>query len=90
MAALVWFTVGVALWHFTVLLPDRFWGGIVGALLGAVTGAMVSGALAQIALSESIGQTDFATVLYAIPGTVVGLAITYEAGARAERDAVQH
>ena len=26
MAALVWFTVGVALWHFTVLLPDRFWG----------------------------------------------------------------
>jgi ABC-type Fe3+ transport system permease subunit len=89
-AALVWFTVGVALWHFTVLLPDRFWGGIVGALLGAVTGAMVSGALAQLALGESVGQTDFATVLYAIPGTVIGLAITYAFGVRAERDAVQH
>ena len=49
MAALVWFTTGIAIWHFTVLIPDRFWGGIVGALLGAVTGAMVSGALAQIA-----------------------------------------
>ena len=24
MAALVWFTTGVALWHFTVFLPDRF------------------------------------------------------------------
>jgi hypothetical protein len=90
MAALVWFTVGVALWHFTVLLPDRFWGGIVGALLGAVTGAMVSGALAQIAVGESIGRTDFATVLYAVPGTAIGLAITYAAGVRAERDAVPH
>ena len=40
MAVLVWFTVGVALWHFTVFFPDRFWGGIVGALLGAVAGAM--------------------------------------------------
>ena len=50
MAALVWFTTGIAIWHFTVLVPDRFWGGIVGALLGAITGAMVTGALAQIAL----------------------------------------
>ena len=90
MAALVWFTTGIAIWHFTVLIPDRFWGGIVGALLGAVTGAMVSGALAQIALGDSIGQTDFATVLYAIPGTLIGLAITYAVGARAEREAVQH
>jgi hypothetical protein len=24
MAALVWFTMGVALWHFTVFVPDRF------------------------------------------------------------------
>ena len=49
MAALVWFTVGVAIWHFTVFVPDRFWGGIVGAFLGAVTGAMITGAIAQIA-----------------------------------------
>ena len=90
MAPLIWFTVGVAIWHFTVFVPDRFWGGIVGALLGAVTGAMVSGALAQIALGESIGQTDFATVLYAIPGTLIGLAVTYAVGVRAEREAVQH
>ena len=49
MAAVVWFTVGIALWHFTVFVPDRFWGGIVGALLGAIAGAMVTGAIAQIA-----------------------------------------
>ena len=62
MAALVWFTMGVALWHFTVFLPDRFWGGIVGAFLGASAGAMVTGAIAQVALGR-IGETDMATAL---------------------------
>ena len=40
MALLVWFTMGIALWHFTVFLPDRFWQGIVGAFIGAVIGAV--------------------------------------------------
>jgi outer membrane lipoprotein SlyB len=83
MAALVWFTMGVALWHFTVFVPDRFRGGIVGAFLGASFGAMVSGAIAQIALGQSIGDTDLATALYAVPGTVIGLAIVYAMGMRA-------
>ena len=82
MAALVWFTMGIALWHFTVFLPDRFWGGIVGAFLGAASGAMVSGAAAQIALGQSIGDTDVATAFYAIPGALVGLAIIYAVGVR--------
>jgi hypothetical protein len=82
MAALVWFTMGIALWHFTVFLPDRFWGGIVGAFLGAASGAMVSGAVAQIALGQSIGDTDVATAFYAIPGALVGLAIIYAVGVR--------
>jgi hypothetical protein len=83
MAALVWFTMGVALWHFTVFVPDRFRGGIVGAFLGAATGAMVSGAIAQIALGKTIGDTDLATALYAVPGTIIGLAIVYAMGMRA-------
>ena len=87
MAALVWFTVGVALWHFTVFLPDRFWGGIVGALLGAVTGAMVTGAIAQIAIGDSIGETDIATFLFAVPGTIAGLAVIYAIGVRGEAQA---
>ena len=74
MAALVWFTMGVALWHFTVFVPDRFSGGIVGACLGAGAGAMVSGAIAQIALGKGIGDTDLATALYAVPGALLGLA----------------
>ena len=82
MAALVWFTMGVALWHFTVYVPDRFWGGIVGAFIGASAGAMVSGAAAQIALGQGIGETDLATGLYAVPGALVGLAIIYAIGVR--------
>jgi hypothetical protein len=82
MAALVWFTMGVALWHFTVFVPDRFTGGIVGAFVGATAGAMVSGAIAQIALGQSIGETDIATALYAVPGILIGLGIVYLIGVR--------
>jgi hypothetical protein len=83
MAAVVWFTLGVALWHFTVFVPDRFRGGIVGAFLGATVGAIVTGAIAQIAIGDSIGQTDVATALFAVPGTLIGLGVVYVLGMRA-------
>jgi hypothetical protein len=85
MALLVWFMTGIALWHFTVFLPDRFWQGIVGAFLGAVAGAMASGAIAQIAAGRGLGDTDVATVLYAVPGVAMGLAVAYLFGLRSER-----
>jgi hypothetical protein len=84
MAALVWFTTGVAIWHFTVFLPDRFWAGIVGALVGAAAGAMISGALGQIATGAGIGESGIETVLFAIPGTLLGLAVVYAIGTRQE------
>jgi hypothetical protein len=87
MAALVWFTTGVALWHFTVFLPDRFWAGIVGAILGAATGAMITGAIGQIITGDSIGTTGIQTVLFAIPGTALGLALVWAIGVRQERAA---
>jgi hypothetical protein len=84
MAAVVWFTIAVAIWHFTIFLPDRFWAGIVGALLGAIAGGMISGAVAQIASGRSIGDTDIGTLLVAIPGTLIGIAIVYAIGVRRE------
>lgn len=84
MALLVWFTMGIALWHFTVFLPDRFWQGIVGAFVGAVAGAMVSGAILQILAGRGIGETDLATAAAAIPGTALGLAVIYAIGRRGE------
>jgi hypothetical protein len=85
MALLVWFTTGIALWHFTVFLPDRFWQGIVGAFLGATSGAMATGAMAQIAAGRTIGDTDIGTALAAVPGTALGLAVVFLIGLRAER-----
>ena len=85
MALLVWFTVGLALWHFTIFLPDRFWQGIVGALLGSTIGAVIFGAIVQVAAGKSIGQTDLTTALIAVPGTAIGLAVVWVIGVREEQ-----
>lgn len=84
MALIVFFIMGLALWHFTVFVPDRFWQGIVGAFLGAVLGAVIFGWIVQAASGKSLGDTDLATALIAIPGTLIGLAIVYAIGARSE------
>jgi ABC-type Fe3+ transport system permease subunit len=85
MALLVWFTMGIALWHFTVFLPDRFWQGIVGAFLGAVIGAMIFGAIVLAVSGKSVGNTDLGTALAAVPGVAIGLGVVYFLGVRAER-----
>ncbi|HEX5376706.1 MAG TPA: hypothetical protein VFW48_11175 [Solirubrobacterales bacterium] len=85
MAMVVWFTMGLALWHFTVFIPDRFWQGIVGALLGATVGAVVFGAIVQAASGRSLGDTDLFTAMIAIPGTLLGLAVVWAIGSREER-----
>jgi hypothetical protein len=87
MALVVWFTMGLALWHFTVFLPDRFWQGIVGALVGSTIGAMVSGAILQVAMGRGLGETDLGTAMMALPGIAAGMAIVYAIGIRAEQEA---
>jgi ABC-type Fe3+ transport system permease subunit len=84
MALVVFFTMGIALWHFTVFVPDHFWQGIVGAFLGAVLGAVIFGLIVQEVQGKSMGDTDLGTALIAIPGTLIGLAIVYAIGIRSE------
>lgn len=84
MALLVFFIMGIALWHFTVFLPDRFWQGIVGAFAGAVLGSVVFGMTVQEASGKALADTDLSTALIAIPGTAIGLAIVYAIGIRSE------
>jgi ABC-type Fe3+ transport system permease subunit len=84
MALVVFFIMGIALWHFTVFVPDRFWQGIVGAFLGAVLGAIIFGLIVQAASGRSLGDTDISTALVAIPGTLIGLGIVYAIGVRTE------
>ena len=87
MALLVWFTMGIALWHFTVFLPDRFWQGIVGAFLGSVVGAVLFGVIVEIATGRGLGTTDVGTALTAIPGVAIGLAVVWVLGVRSEQAA---
>lgn len=87
MALLVFFIMGIALWHFTVFLPDHFWQGIVGAFLGAVLGSIVFGLIVQEASGKGLGETDLGTALIAIPGTAIGLGVVYLLGIRSERRA---
>jgi len=90
MALLGWVMMGLAIWHFTIFLPDRFWGGIVGAFVGSLLGAIVVAVLIYSVKSSGLripGEkaTDIAVVLYAIPGAVLGIAAVYFEGARRER-----
>lgn len=85
MALVVFFMMGIALWHFTVFLPDRFWQGIVGAFLGAVLGSIVFGMIVQEVSGKDLGDTDLSTALISIPGVAIGLAVVYAIGVRSER-----
>jgi len=87
MAVIVFFIMGLAIWHFTVFVPDRFWQGIVGAFLGAVMGAVIFGLIVQSISGKSIDDTDLSTALIAVPGTLIGLAIVYAIGVRSEEHA---
>ena len=81
MSMLVWVMVGIAVWHFTVFLPDRFWGGIVGAFVAAVIGAALVGFVVSGFTIPGRHDTDFAEFLLGIPGCVLGLAASYLYGA---------
>jgi len=84
MGLLVWAMMGIAIWHFAVFAPDHFWGGIVGAFMAAVAGAVVIGLLVQGFSGRDIDTTDIGTALIAVPGAALGLAVSYGFGLRAE------
>jgi uncharacterized membrane protein len=94
MGMLAWVMMGLAIWHYTIFLPDRFWGGIVGAFIGALFGAVL---IAMIIYSVKVSalripgekETDIAVVLYAVPGALIGIAMVYLEGMRRERAGTQ-
>ena len=81
MNLLVWGMMGIAIWHFAVFVPDHFWGGIVGAFIAAVAGAMIIGLAVA---GGSVDNPHLSTALEAIPGAIVGLSVSYFLGVRAE------
>jgi hypothetical protein len=85
MGALVWIMVGLAIWHFTVFLPDRFWGGIVGAFAGALIGSFLFGLIVNGGSIPGQSDTHLLTGLEGIPGALLGMAAVWFAGVRQER-----
>jgi len=84
MGVLAWTMMGLALWHFTIFLPDRCWGGIIGAFLGCVFGAILFGLVIHGFNVPGRDATDIVTALEAVPGTMLGYAFFYFLGARRE------
>jgi hypothetical protein len=84
MGALVWIMVGLAIWHFTVFLPDRFWGGIVGAFVGALLGSFLFGVIVNAGSIPGQSDTNLLTGVEAIPGALLGMGAMWLLGARAE------
>ena len=82
MSMLVWVMMGLAVWHFTVFLPDRFLGGIVGAFLMAALGAVLFGIIANGLSVPGRNDTELVQALIAIPGALIGLGISYFIGMR--------
>jgi hypothetical protein len=85
MGLLAWVIMGLALWHFTIWLPDRYWGGIVGAFVGALVGAAAIGFVLAGFHIPGRHATHLVTALEGIPGALIGMALVYFEGARRER-----
>jgi len=85
MGMLCWIMMGLAVWHFTVFVPDRFLGGIVGAFLAALAGSVVFGLLVNGLSIPGRADTELITAAEGIPGALIGLAISYALGARKEK-----
>jgi hypothetical protein len=73
MSVLVWAMMGIAFWHFAVLVPDRFWGGIIGAFLAAVAGALLSGLALPSPGIPTANPPGLGEALWAIPVSVAAL-----------------
>ena len=82
----VWTMIGIAFWHFVVFLPDRFWGGIIGAFAASTGGALAAGYLLPTPGLPTANPPGIEQALIAIPGSLAGLVACYVYGARRERE----
>ena len=85
MSMLVWVMMGIAIWHFMVFVPDRFWGGIVGAFVVAIIGAALFGFIANGLTVPGRNDTELVQALIAVPGALIALGVSWLYGSRLER-----
>ena len=80
MSVLVWAMLGIAVWHFAVLVPDKFTGGIIGAFLASLAGALAAGYLLPSPGVPIDNPPGLGKVMWPIPGAVIALALLYAHG----------
>jgi membrane protein DedA with SNARE-associated domain len=86
MSLLVWVMMAIAIWHFTIWLPDHFYGGIVGVFLAAIVSAVIICFIANGLSVPGRHDTHFVQALLAVPASLVGIGISYWWGLRHERE----
>ena len=84
MSMVVWVMMGIAIWHFAVFVPDRFWGGITGAFVVAIIGSVIFGFLVAGLTVPGRNDTELVQALVAIPGAVLALAASWLYGSKTE------
>lgn len=84
MGMLAWVMMGLAVWHFTIWLPDHALGGIVGAFVGAVVGAALFGFVISGFSIPGESETHLLTALEGIPGALIGIGVMVLLGRRAK------
>jgi hypothetical protein len=89
MAMFAWVMMGLALWHFAIFLPDRFWGGIVGAFLGALVGGVLTGLILNGFTIPGESDTHVLQAVEAVPGALLGMAAVYYEGIRRKIPALE-
>ena len=82
MAIFAWTMMGIAIWHFTIWIPDRFWGGIGGAFLGCLFGSVLLAWAINGFTVPTQDETHVLTAIEAIPGALIGSALVYWIGVR--------
>ncbi len=82
MGLLAWVTMGVAIWHFAIFLPDRFVGGIVGSFCFALVGSALVGFAISGFQVPGNSEVTIMTALEGIPGALIGMALAYYIGVR--------
>src|SRR5437588_1109699 len=80
MSLFVWIMMGIALWHFAVWVPDKFWGGIVGAFVASVIGAVIVGFMLAGFQVIPRHAVTLKVAFEAIPGAVIALAASWYYG----------
>jgi hypothetical protein len=84
MSMVVWVMMGIALWHFTIFVPDRFYGGIVGAFGAAILGSAIFGYAVSGFSIPGQNDTTLVSAFIAIPGTLAALGFSWWYGSRTE------